>query len=101
MSISPHQFEISSVNDLKTSFLFEDIKTKGAKHKQKIIYLLKGKGVDLFPILMENARWSLKYKPVDKNDAKIAKSLLDGGTEKMKLIMEELKRTHHCGKEMR
>ncbi len=73
-------------------------KTKDAKHKQKIIYVLTEKGIDLFPILMENARWSLKYKPVDKNDAKVVKSLLDGGVEKMKLIMEELKRTHYCGK---
>ena len=69
-------------------------KTKDAQHKQKIIYLLTQKGIDLFPILMENAKWSLKYKPVDKNDAKILKSILDGGTEKMKLIMEELKTTH-------
>ncbi len=43
---------------------------------------------------MENARWSLKYKSVNKDDAKMVKSILDGGTEKMKLIMEELKITH-------
>lgn len=69
-------------------------KTKDTEHKQKIIYLLTEKGIDLFPILMENARWSLKYKTVDKDDAKMAKSILDGGTNKMKSIMEELKRTH-------
>ena len=69
-------------------------KKKDKEHKQKIIYLLTQKGIDLFPILMENARWSLKYKPVDKNDAKVAKSILEGGTDKMKFIMEELKKTH-------
>ena len=69
-------------------------KKKDKEHKQKIIYLLTQKGIDLFPILMENARWSLKYKPVDKNDAKVVQSILDGGTEKMKLIMEELKTTY-------
>jgi len=69
-------------------------KKKDKEHKQKIIYLLTQKGIDLFPILMENARWSLKYKPVDKYDAKMAKSILDGGTNKMKFIMEELKKTH-------
>jgi len=70
-------------------------KKKDKEHKQKIIYLLTQKGIDLFPILMENARWSLKYKPVDKNDAKMAKSILDGGTDKMKFIMEELKKKHN------
>ena len=69
-------------------------KTKDTEHKQKIIYLLTEKGINLFPILMENARWSLKYKSVNKDDAKIVKSILHGGTEKMKLIMEELKITH-------
>ncbi len=69
-------------------------KTKDKEHKQKIIYLLTEKGINLFPILMENARWSLKYKSVNKDDAKMVKSILDGGTEKMKLIMEELKITH-------
>lgn len=69
-------------------------KTKDTEHKQKIIYLLTEKGINLFPILMENARWSLKYKSVNKDDAKMVKSILDGGTERMKLIMEELKITH-------
>jgi len=73
-------------------------KKKDKEHKQKIIYLLTQKGIDLFPILMENARWSLKYKLVDKNDAKVAKSILEGGTHKMKFIMEELKKTHLGGK---
>lgn len=69
-------------------------KTKDTEHKQKIIYLLTQKGIDLFPILMENAKWSLKYKPVDKNDAKILQSILDGGTDKMNFIMESLKNKH-------
>lgn len=69
-------------------------KKKDPKHKQKIIYLLTQKGIDLFPILMENARWSLKYKPVDKEDAEKAKSILDGGTKKMKSIMVALEKLH-------
>ncbi len=69
-------------------------KIKDAEHKQKIIYLLTEKGINLFPILMENARWSLKYKSVNKDDAKIVKSILDGGTDKVKSVMEELRKTH-------
>jgi len=60
------------------------------KHKQKVIYLLTQKGIDLFPILMENARWSLKYKPVNAEDAKKAQSILDGGEKKIKSIMQGL-----------
>ncbi len=67
---------------------------KDPHHKQKIIYLLTQKGIDLFPILLENARWSLKYKPVDRNDAEKAKAILDGGTKKMKSIMEQLRKNH-------
>ncbi|MEE9362345.1 MAG: helix-turn-helix domain-containing protein [Cellulophaga sp.] len=69
-------------------------KTKDTEHKQKIIYLLTQKGIDLFPILMENAKWSLKYKPVDKHDAKMLKSILDGGADKINFIMEKLKKIH-------
>ncbi|MEO1052921.1 MAG: helix-turn-helix domain-containing protein [Bacteroidota bacterium] len=63
-------------------------------HKQKIVYLLTEKGIDLFPIIMENARWSLKYQPVDQNDAKEAQAILDGGPMKIQSIMEYLKRIH-------
>ncbi len=63
-------------------------------HKQKIKYSLTEKGIDLFPILMENARWSLKYKPVDPNDAKQAQSILDKGQEGMMFVMEQLKNIH-------
>jgi DNA-binding HxlR family transcriptional regulator len=69
-------------------------KKKDPKHKQKIVYLLTQKGIDLFPIIMENARWSLKYKPVDKNDAEKARSILEGGAKKMNFIMTELKKIH-------
>ncbi len=66
-------------------------------HKQKIRYSLTQKGIDLFPILMENARWSLKYKPVDKEDAKKAQKLLDKGQEGILAVMEELKEAHLKG----
>lgn len=63
-------------------------------HKQKIKYLLTQKGIDLFPILMENVKWSLKYKPVDKNDALIAKQILNGGAKAISNIMDRLKAEH-------
>ncbi len=65
-------------------------KKKDPNHKQKIIYLLTQKGIDLFPILMENARWSLKYKKVDPADAEKAQAILDGGNEKIQAVMNQL-----------
>lgn len=64
------------------------------KHKQKIIYLLTEKGIDLFPILMENARWSLKYKPVDDQDALQTQAILDGGQKAIQNIMDKLRQEH-------
>jgi len=69
-------------------------KKKDPNHKQKIIYRLTEKGIDLFPILMENARWSLKYMPVDSDDAMKAQTILDAGSRKIKSIMLALKKKH-------
>ena len=69
-------------------------KKKDPKHKQKIIYLLTEMGIDLLPILMENARWSLKHKPVDPVDAKQAQSILDTGPEGIQKMMADLKTVH-------
>jgi DNA-binding HxlR family transcriptional regulator len=35
-------------------------------HKQKFIYNLTLKGIDLLPIIKEIGTWSLKHTPVDK-----------------------------------
>ncbi len=74
----------------------EGIITKASDpgHRQKIRYCLTEKGIDLFPIMMENARWSLKYKPVEPEDAEKAQNLLDGGSEKIEAIMKELRASH-------
>lgn len=69
-------------------------KKNDPRHKQKIIYLLTEKGIDLFPIIMENARWSLKHKPVDKKDRLQAQSILDGGYDSYKAIMAKLRAEH-------
>lgn len=64
------------------------------QHKQKIIYRLTEKGIDLFPIIMENVRWSLKHKPVDENDRAKARAILEGGFETYKTMMEKLREEH-------
>lgn len=64
------------------------------QHKQKVRYSLTQKGIDLFPILMENARWSLKYKPVAAEDTEIAQQILDGGSDAIQKIMKNLAKEH-------
>lgn len=66
-------------------------KKKDPNHKQKIIYSLTEKGIDLFPVLMEIARWSIKYKPVAEADKMKAQAILDGGTKAVINIMAALK----------
>jgi len=41
-------------------------KTPDPAHKQKFIYTLTLKGIDLLPIIKEIGTWSLKHTPVDK-----------------------------------
>ena len=69
-------------------------KESDSSHKQKIRYSLTKKGIDVFPILIENARWSLKYKPVDKDDAIKAQNIIAGGQVKIQAMMNELKAIH-------
>ncbi len=63
-------------------------------HKQKIIYSLTQKGIDLFPIIMAIAEWSVTYQPVDKEKADRAKQIIAGGAEAQKEVMRILRRQH-------
>lgn len=74
----------------------EGIIYKGAdpSHKQKIVYSLTEKGIDLFPILIEIARWSIKHKPVDPEKAKKALKIMDGGEAALQAARIALKNEH-------
>ena len=63
-------------------------------HKQKIIYSLTQKGIDLFPVIMSIAEWSLKYKPVEAEKARRARQIIDGGIEGQKEVMNNLSIEH-------
>jgi DNA-binding HxlR family transcriptional regulator len=63
-------------------------------HKQKFIYSLTAKGIDLLPILVEIGAWSLKHKPVDLKKHKHAQDLVKGGKELQKEIRKELVKKH-------
>jgi len=63
-------------------------------HKQKFIYSLTSKGIDLLPVLVEIGAWSLKYQPVDVEKHGHALDLVNGGKELQNAIMKDLTATH-------
>src|SRR5882672_671629 len=69
-------------------------KAPDPEHKQKHIYSLTTKGIDLLPIMVEIGGWSLKHKPVDLKKHKHAQDLVKGGKEIQKKIRKELVKKH-------
>ena len=63
-------------------------------HKQKIRYSLTQKGIDLLPILIENARWSLTYKSVDTQDKIKAEAIIEGGPKMLRKMIKDLQVVH-------
>jgi DNA-binding HxlR family transcriptional regulator len=71
-------------------------KEKDSQHKQKIIYSLTPKGIDLVPIILSIGLWSEKYATIKLNPNRDiiigeAKKSLSKGIEKMK---KKLKAEH-------
>lgn len=69
-------------------------KTSDPDHKQKYIYRLTSKGIDLLPVMIEIGAWSLKYKPVDIAKYQHAQTLAKGGKELQNRIKKELENEH-------
>ncbi len=63
-------------------------------HKQKNIYSLTAKGIDLLPIIVEIGGWSIKHKPVNMKKHKHAVDLVRGGKELQNEIRKELIKKH-------
>ncbi|GAA3635994.1 winged helix-turn-helix transcriptional regulator [Flavivirga jejuensis] len=55
------------------------IKSKDLHHKQKNVYTLTKMGIDLMPIMIEIAHWSVKHRQVNDKDKMHVKELVDGG----------------------
>lgn len=69
------------------------VKSHDASHKQKAIYSLTEKGIELLPLLMEMNIWGQKNLP----DAKLrglARILEEGGPKLRAQFMAELRQTH-------
>lgn len=64
-------------------------KQKDGKHKQKIIYSLTEKGIDLLPVIIEVGLWSDKYASHDLNPGK---EIILGGVKENKMMgLEKMK----------
>src|SRR5262249_30705657 len=67
-------------------------------HKQKFIYSLTEKGIDMMPIIKEVGTWSFKYKPVDVEHYQHAKMLAEADKATVEMIRQQLQ-ADHLGKQ--
>jgi DNA-binding HxlR family transcriptional regulator len=63
-------------------------------HKQKAVYSLTEKGIELLPVLAQISGWGRKYLPVTEELGIRAQVLEDGGPKLWEEFMEELRETH-------
>lgn len=63
-------------------------------HKQKAIYSLTEKGIELLPILAQMASWGRKYLPVTEELSIRAQLLEEGGPKLWAEFMDELRELH-------
>ena len=63
-------------------------------HKQKAIYSLTEKGIELLPILAQMSGWGYKYLPVTEELGIRARLLMEGGPKMWAELMGELRVTH-------
>ncbi|MBB5518231.1 winged helix-turn-helix transcriptional regulator [Amphiplicatus metriothermophilus] len=63
-------------------------------HKQKAIYSLTEKGIDLLPVLAQMGAWGRKYLPVTEELAIRAELLERGGPMLWARLMDELRSVH-------
>jgi len=69
------------------------VKSHDASHKQKAIYSLTERGIELLPLLMEMTVWGRKYVPGSKLRG-MAQVLDEGGPKRRAEFMAELRETH-------
>jgi len=64
-------------------------KTNDKHHKQKNVYTLTKKGIDLVPVMIEIAQWSVIHRTVSEKDRKHVNELVDGGL----ILQKQIKRS--------
>jgi DNA-binding HxlR family transcriptional regulator len=69
-------------------------KADDPSHKQKTVYSLTEKGIELLPVLAQMAVWGRKYLPVTEELSIRAQLLEEGGPAMWAEFMAELRETH-------
>ena len=69
-------------------------KADDPSHKQKAIYSLTEKGIELLPVLAQMSAWGLKHLPVTEELSIRAELLDEGGPKLWAEFMNELRETH-------
>lgn len=74
----------------------QDILTRAAdpSHKQKAIYSLTERGIQLLPVLAQMGAWGSRHLPVTEELAIRARLLEEGGPELWNAFMDELRAEH-------
>lgn len=69
------------------------VKSHDPSHKQKAIYSLTEKGIDLLPLLMEMSAWGQKHVPGSRLRG-LAQALKEGGPKQRADFMAQLRESH-------
>jgi DNA-binding HxlR family transcriptional regulator len=69
-------------------------KSPDPSHKQKAVYRLTEKGIDLLPVLAQMGIWSRRYRPVSAALGATAAELEAGGPALWEQVMADLRRAH-------
>lgn len=69
-------------------------KARDPSHKQKVIYSLTERGIELLPVLVQMADWGHRYLPVTKRHGVASQRLVEGGPKMLKGFMAELRLEH-------
>lgn len=69
-------------------------RTDDPTHRQKGIYSLTAKGIELLPVLAQMAAWGRKHTPVSEELSIRAQLLDEGGPKLWARFMDELRETH-------
>jgi|SRR5215813_13466188 len=69
-------------------------KSDDPSHKQKALYSLTEKGIELLPVLAQMASWGRRFLPVTEELSIRAQLLEEGGPKLLGVFMDELRAAH-------
>lgn len=68
-----------------------------SRHRQRVIYSLTEKAIDLVPVLVHLGAWGRKHLPAGEAQSQPSRMLEEGGPVMWRALQEELRRVHLGG----